>query len=386
MNIKKILDLTKRNCGFSPLEGEKKFLSELYELRNFREGYNLKYICPVQLETVLKPSPTFVMLTGVRKRLLPLTKREGNDSVISYGFTLAEVLITIGIIGIVATIIMPAVISITKDKQYKAARYKALSTIGTASKNISVQDNMNNAQNAKDFVNNILSTQISIAKTCENDKLENCGISKKIKTINNDNIDMPQSSLKTGQHGTESRIGEMYRKEAIYKSYGFLTGDGYAYNLFYFPNCSGNRPSDKDGFINTIPYTCINAIYDMNGLRGPNQVGKDIGFVTVYYPNETVQAVAPMPEKDVLKGTYTLPNAQQACADRGKRIPTLEEGMSVTLNSKLVNSNLPQEFIWTSWSFKNEYGYIANYIITLYYSTLYSHHKSSANLTLCVDE
>ena len=138
------------------------------------------------------------MLTGVRKRLLPLTKREGNDSVISYGFTLAEVLITIGIIGIVATIIMPAVISITKDKQYKAARYKALSTIGTASKNIAVQDNMNNAQNAKDFVNNILSTQISIAKTCENDKLENCGISKKIKTINNDNIDMPQSSLKTG--------------------------------------------------------------------------------------------------------------------------------------------------------------------------------------------
>ena len=79
-NIKKILDLTKRNCGFSPLEGEKKFLSELYELRNFREGYNLKYICPVQLETILEPSPAFVMLTKVRKRLLPLTKREGSDS------------------------------------------------------------------------------------------------------------------------------------------------------------------------------------------------------------------------------------------------------------------------------------------------------------------
>ena len=73
-----ILSLFKRNILISPLEGEKKFLSELGELRNFREGYNLKYICPVQLETVLKPSSTFVMLTGVRKRLLPLTKREGN--------------------------------------------------------------------------------------------------------------------------------------------------------------------------------------------------------------------------------------------------------------------------------------------------------------------
>ena len=40
--IEKILSLAKRNCSFSPLEGEKKFLSELCELRNFREGYNLK--------------------------------------------------------------------------------------------------------------------------------------------------------------------------------------------------------------------------------------------------------------------------------------------------------------------------------------------------------
>lgn len=112
------------------------------------------------------------------------------------GFTLAEVLITLGIIGIVATIIIPTVIGVTKDKQYKTARYKALSTIGTASKNIVALGNMNDAQNAKDFVNNVLSSQISIAKTCENDKLENCGISKKIKTINNDNIDMPIFSTK----------------------------------------------------------------------------------------------------------------------------------------------------------------------------------------------
>ena len=43
--IKKILDLIKRNILISPLEGEKKFLGELNELRNFREGFNLKYSC-----------------------------------------------------------------------------------------------------------------------------------------------------------------------------------------------------------------------------------------------------------------------------------------------------------------------------------------------------
>ena len=84
--IEKILGLNLLNFFISPLEGEKKFLSELCELRNFREGDNLKYSCPVQHETVLEPSPAFVMLTGVRKRLLPLTKREGFDSVISSDF------------------------------------------------------------------------------------------------------------------------------------------------------------------------------------------------------------------------------------------------------------------------------------------------------------
>ena len=37
--IVNILSLVKRNTLISPLEGEKKFLSELCELRNFREGY-----------------------------------------------------------------------------------------------------------------------------------------------------------------------------------------------------------------------------------------------------------------------------------------------------------------------------------------------------------
>ena len=113
-----------------------KFLSELFELRNFREGYNLKYSCSVQPETGFEPSPAFVMLTGVRKRLLPLTKREGCDSVISNNFsdpvfsrftslfsrkctafTLAEVLITLGIIGIVSALTMPSLINSFRAKQ-----------------------------------------------------------------------------------------------------------------------------------------------------------------------------------------------------------------------------------------------------------------------------
>ena len=79
--IKKILDLIKRNILISPLEGEKKFLSELCELRNKGRLGIL-----AQREAGFEPSPAFVMFTGVRKRLLPLTKREGCGSVISNNF------------------------------------------------------------------------------------------------------------------------------------------------------------------------------------------------------------------------------------------------------------------------------------------------------------
>ena len=168
-----------RNFLISPLEGEKKFLNELYKLRNFREGLNLKYICRhsnadrrlyyfkninynsdmihhdkgnngrldmlAQHKIELKrsePSPAFVMLTGVRKRLLPLTKREGSDFVISnnssdtnhslkrkIAFTLAEVLITLGIIGIVVALIMPAVVTNYQKKEIAVKLKKDYSQI-----------------------------------------------------------------------------------------------------------------------------------------------------------------------------------------------------------------------------------------------------------------
>lgn len=258
-------------------------------------------------------------------------------------FTLAEVLITLGIIGVVAALIMPTVISKTKDKQYKAARDKALSTIGNASKNIAVQGNMNDAQNAKDFVNNILRSQIAIAKTCENDKLENCGIPAKYKAGDGYENSMPK---KVAELFIQPEIMAILNNAKGYKSYGFLTGDGYAYNLFYFPECREKRPMAD--ILNGPRSVCVNAIYDMNGLKGPNQVGKDIGFVTVFYPNETVQAVAPMvleKRDDVLDNEFKFTEAQQYCAEKGKRLPNLEEGVSALFNSGLTT--VPNPNSWT---------------------------------------
>ena len=122
-----------------------------------------------QREAGFEPSPAFVMLTGVRKRLLPLTKREGSDSVISNNysdtnhsqltthyslisdtvfsrftshfslkrktaFTLAEVLITLGIIGIVAAMTLPSLITKYKIHELRTRFQKTNSIVNQALK------------------------------------------------------------------------------------------------------------------------------------------------------------------------------------------------------------------------------------------------------------
>lgn len=49
-----------------------------------------------------------------------------------FGFTLAEVLITLGIIGVVAAMTMPTLMNSTQGAQYKVAYKKALSAISQA--------------------------------------------------------------------------------------------------------------------------------------------------------------------------------------------------------------------------------------------------------------
>ena len=135
--IKKILDLIKRNILISPLEGEKKVLSELCVLRNFREGFNLKRSClsalvpqylsnffdtnhsPLTTHNSLIPDTIFSRFTSHFSR-----KRTA--------FTLAEVLITLGIIGIVAVMTLPNVINNFREKQLEAAFKKTNNVVMTA--------------------------------------------------------------------------------------------------------------------------------------------------------------------------------------------------------------------------------------------------------------
>ena len=116
-----ILSLVKRNILLSPLEGEKKFLSELCELRNFREGYKKYKNSDRATECAMTDVGEKKGKIKMNKNNLqqkqpnnPAASPETNHSPLTIhhspkriAFTLAEVLITLGIIGIVVALTIP---------------------------------------------------------------------------------------------------------------------------------------------------------------------------------------------------------------------------------------------------------------------------------------
>ena len=402
-----ILSLVKRNILISPFEGEKKFLSELCELRNFREGYNLKrsswnsnsarrlyFLTNINYDSdMLHHDKNYKGRLGILAQREAgfepsLLSGEGIDSVVSFAlksknltthennlprkelsalvpqylinfpdtvfsrftshfsrkrtaFTLAEVLITIGIIGIVAALTIPAIIANTQGKEYEVARKRMLQTFGEGVRLISIQGEMQSANNAEDFVENYLKKQIKIMKTCDNDNLKACGIetgTSAIKAWSDKKLTrtMPRTTAQLN-----SGIASGHTMKNPTKSYGFVMANGYAVNLFYNPNCwTRDKLNPNSGYLFSnyaSDYVCVNAIYDMNGLKGPNQAGKDIGFVTILYPDTSSIALAPNPYYKNLKNAANYKDGMAGCAELGAdyTLPRLEEWASISYNRAL---------------------------------------------------
>ena len=142
-----ILSLVKRNILISPLEGEKKFLSKLCELRNFREGYK-KYkntdratecaiVCVGEKKGKIKmnknnlqPKQPSCLVASPETNYSPLTTHHSLKR--KSAFTLAEVLITLGIIGVVAVLTLPTLIANYKKQVIISKLNKVYSTISQA--------------------------------------------------------------------------------------------------------------------------------------------------------------------------------------------------------------------------------------------------------------
>lgn len=169
-------------------------------------------------------------------------------------FTLAEVLITLGIIGVVATMTIPTLMKNIQDTQYKQAWKKEFSVLYNATMRI-MNDNggtMENICSSVDqvcFRNAYTDKYLKVIKTCDsNASYGNCW-------------DYTNSNDHKGTWGGNSS--------------GAILNDG-AFLMFSYSDVTCSNAA-----FGTNISRCGNIFIDTNGFKGPNLIGKDIHCVII---------------------------------------------------------------------------------------------------------
>ncbi len=180
-------------------------------------------------------------------------------------FTLAEVLITLAVIGIVAALTIPALVKNYQERTWGTASQVFERKLEEALKSMNAQETLAGYSTTKDFVNE-LSKHIKITKICENDNLTSCFVNKIYWGSGQEEIDTT-SIKRAASFGQDS-----WDTETI----GVQFSNGINSILAYNPACT------QDPYNNQYTGTsCLAILYDVSGFKSPNTSNKDIRGLNV---------------------------------------------------------------------------------------------------------
>ncbi len=278
-----------------------------------------------------------------------------------YAFTMAEILLSLTIIGVVAAITLPSLTGNINERTWNTQRkalyarmsqaialMPALNGYGTLTEGNESTSAVDTA--AETFVTEGLSKVLKINNICDNEHLADCGIPNKITNLVGTNIDIPKKLSELNSGNISFTYSSVTVSLIDTKAAAFETANGESILLFYNPVCRGSL--NESSMMNPQLTMCANFIYDLNGNKGPNTVGKDIGFISAYYPSD-VEIVAPYPYSRDVNGKYKFSDAAKACTDLDSeyRLPNITEYSSMFANLKLLsngNSLGNEYYYWSS--------------------------------------
>lgn len=183
------------------------------------------------------------------------------------GFTLAEVLITLAIIGVVAALTIPTLVQNYQTRAWDTSAKVFERKLEEATRVMNTQQTLAGYTRTKDFVEE-LSKHIKITKICDSDELSNCFAEKATWEIFNIDYASEQEDLKLSELKTALDLGQAdWDTEAI----GVQFANGTTGLLAYNPECTQNPYSNQ-----ITGTSCLAMIYDTSGYKSPNTTGKDI--------------------------------------------------------------------------------------------------------------
>ena len=283
-------------------------------------------------------------------------------------FTLAEVLITLGIIGIVAALTLPAFISNVQGR-IQAKRVENINQkLSKVTDKMAVQSGLIGYPDTMAFVQE-MKKHMSIAKVCDNSHLSECWGTTEVDV----GKDKPWEISKTKTAKT-LKIGE---PDNWADTVGIVTADGtpmilsYDKNCNFDPNNAGLQYNQSSGKSNSL--VCLSGVFDWNGGAKPNKLGDDVitlgmasglGNNCAFEVNGTCYTApfTPKPmtlaeceaEKSALGIKECCPTnwcnnkdywagAVKACKDQGKKLPTAAQLAELASQMYLGNPSIGAE-------------------------------------------
>ncbi len=272
---------------------------------------------------------------------------------------MAEILLSLTIIGVVAAITLPALTGNINERTWNTQRkalyarftqaialMPALNGYGKFTQETDSDGSISTIEDtaAETFVTNGLAKVLKINNICDSEHLADCGISSKITTMYGSVTSLPLKLDGLGGYDGHEMSGIKPTKAAA-----FETANGESIAVYYNPVCLGNWKIDGRLRSYVGHDLCANFIFDLNGNKGPNTVGKDIGIMSVFYSSDS-SVVMPIP---LIRSPKGLPfeESKKVCKTLGDNLrqATLDEVGSIFVNQPVVGKQVFDGYLDGIW-------------------------------------
>ena len=176
------------------------------------------------------------------------------------GFTLAEVLITLAVLGVVALVTIPGIVKTYNEKTWTMGKTVFTKNLEESLKQMNVKDELSGYSTTSEFVN-ALKRYIKITKICTDD-IAPCFHKEIVWRTDKAPVEVKRDYVFYKNNGSQDWA----------ETVGVQFNNGVTALLAYNKNCS------VDKFNNQVSITseCLGIIYDVTGNKKPNTNGKDI--------------------------------------------------------------------------------------------------------------
>jgi len=248
--------------GWHAVSGEDKTLREKQTLIDSGSESGMTQDCHPELDSgsihLSRKGKTLTRICNSLRsnKFSPLPEVEGKKS----AFTLAEVLITLAIIGVVATMTIPTLIANYQERSWNTSATVFDRKLTEALKIMNSQSSLAGHKTTENFVKE-LSKHLKIVRTCDNSNLTDCFVDSM--TMREDTITVDLNNISTsadlGQSDWDTNI------------VGIQLANGTNALVAYNPNCK------QDPYSNQITGgDCLAIMYDTTGFKSPNHLSKDL--------------------------------------------------------------------------------------------------------------